>query len=255
MAINDKTRKILWARSGNRCAYCRCELVLDRSTADDSEAVVGDECHIIGQKVDGPRGVASDGRDVIDEYDNLILLCKTHHKLVDDQPVKFTVEFLLLLKTAHETWVKKCLEPLKQEGKQPKILLLDRIETGKQLMAILGGVCSHLPDHEEPQNEQEMELLGGFLQEVQDGIDIWGEVESTDRVRMGFGLSKIIKELEEAGFYVFALAVKQRVKLGDKEEFWPSGIVTVVRKTNPGITESGQLASLVKVGANSFPSG
>ena len=184
MAINDKTRKILWARSGNRCAYCRCELVLDRSTADDSEAVVGDECHIIGQKVDGPRGVASNGRDVIDEYDNLILLCKTHHKLVDDQPVKFTVEFLLLLKTAHETWVKKCLEPLKQEGKQPKILLLDRIETGKQLMAILGGVCSHLPDHEEPQNEQEMELLGGFLQEVQDGIDIWGEVESTDRVRM-----------------------------------------------------------------------
>lgn len=253
MAIGDKTRKILWARSGNRCAYCRCELVLDRSTADDSEAVVGDECHIIGQKVDGPRGMAIGSRNNLDEYENLILLCKTHHKLADDQPQKFNTEFLLSLKTVHETWVKQCLEPLKQEGKQPKIWLLDRIQTGKQLMATFGGAYSHLFDHDEPHSEQEMELLGGFLQEVQDWIDAWNDIESSDRVRAGFGLSKKIKELEDIGFYVFALPVKQRVKLGDKEELWPSGILTVVRKSNPGITELGQLASLLKVGANSFP--
>ena len=120
-------------------------------------------------------------------------------------------------------------------------------------MIIFGGVCTHLFDHDEPQNEHEMELLGGFLQEVEDWIDAWGEIESGDRVRGGFELSKRIKELEALGFYVFALPVKQRVKLNEKEELWPSGILTVVRKPNRGITELGQLASLLKIGANSFP--
>ena len=253
MAISDKTRKILWARSGNRCAYCRCELVLDRSPADDAEAVVGDECHIIGQKVDGPRGVTSGSRENLDEYENLILLCKTHHKLADDQFGKFTVEFLLNLKTIHETWVKQCLEPLKQESKQPKIYLLNRIQTGKQLMDVFGGAYSHFLNHDEPQDEQEVEMLGGFLQDVQDWIDIWDGIESGERVRAGFGLSKTIKGLEDAGFYVFALPVKQRVKLGEKVELWPSGILVVTRKTNSGITELGQLASILKVGSNTFP--
>ena len=46
MAINDKTRKVLWGRSGNRCAICRRELVLDATTVDDV-SVVGEECHIV----------------------------------------------------------------------------------------------------------------------------------------------------------------------------------------------------------------
>ncbi|MCW5553985.1 MAG: hypothetical protein KIS67_17750 [Verrucomicrobiae bacterium] len=224
----------------------------DRSDSDP-ESVIGDECHIVGQKIDGPRGANTD-RGNIDEYENLVLLCKTHHKLVDDQPTKFSVEFLCSLKTVHENWVKQSLEPLKQKGQQLKIWLLDRIHTGKELMAVFEGVCTHLLDHDEPQSEQEMELLGNFLQDVQDWIDARGDIESSGRVRAGFELSKRIKELEAVGFYVFALPVKQRIKLNDKTELWPSGILTVVRKSNPGITALGQLASLLKVGANSFPS-
>jgi hypothetical protein len=214
---------------------------------------VGDECHIIGQKTDGPRGSDSD-RESIDECENLILLCKTHHKLVDDQQVNFSVKFLRALKIIHESWVKESLGPLKQKGQQPKIWLLDRIRTGKELMAVFGGVCTHLLDLDEPNTEQEMELLGNFLQEVQDWIDAWNDIESSDRVQAAFELSKKIKELEAADFYVFALPVKQRVKLNDKAELWPSGILTVVRQSNPGITALGQLATFLKVGANSFPS-
>ncbi len=45
MAITDRTRKILWARSGNCCAVCRKDLIIDASD-DDDESVVGEECHI-----------------------------------------------------------------------------------------------------------------------------------------------------------------------------------------------------------------
>jgi hypothetical protein len=45
----------------------------------------------------------------VDEYENLILLCKTHHKLVDDQPVKFDVTNLKRMKAKHEAWVQLSL--------------------------------------------------------------------------------------------------------------------------------------------------
>src|SRR5205085_1467643 len=46
VAISDKTRKLLWGRSGNRCAICRRTLSVD-GTVVDAEAVVGEECHIV----------------------------------------------------------------------------------------------------------------------------------------------------------------------------------------------------------------
>ena len=54
MAISDKTRKVLWGRSANRCAICRQELVVD-ATAYDNESVVGEECHIVSAQINGPR--------------------------------------------------------------------------------------------------------------------------------------------------------------------------------------------------------
>ena len=54
MDISDKIRKILWARPGNRCAICKQELVIGE-TPNDSDSVVGDECHIAAENKGGPR--------------------------------------------------------------------------------------------------------------------------------------------------------------------------------------------------------
>ena len=54
MSITDRTRKVLWGRSGNLCAYCRRVLVED-GTAFSDESVVGDECHMIGEKPGAAR--------------------------------------------------------------------------------------------------------------------------------------------------------------------------------------------------------
>jgi hypothetical protein len=104
MAIADRTRKILWCRSGNRSAFCRRELVEDGTVLSD-ESVVGDEAHIIGEKP-AARGQFGIGRTDLDEHDNLLLLCKVHHKLVDDQPETYTVEGLHEMKDSHERWVR-----------------------------------------------------------------------------------------------------------------------------------------------------
>ncbi len=109
MAILNKTRKLLWARSGNRCAICRCELTM-KSTNNKNDFIVGDECHIVSRNINGPRGNSSKEDKYLNSYDNLILLCKIHHKLVDDQPSTYTVEYLCKVKEGHEKWVRSLLQ-------------------------------------------------------------------------------------------------------------------------------------------------
>jgi hypothetical protein len=100
---SDRDRKILWGRSGNVCAICRAILVED-STDADRESVVGDEAHIVAQSAGGPRfRPLEDGS--VDSYENLILLCKVHHKVVDDQPHEYPEDRLRRITTEHESWV------------------------------------------------------------------------------------------------------------------------------------------------------
>jgi len=49
MALTEKNRKIVWGKSGNRCAICKKEIVME-ATAIDSESIAGDECHIVSKK-------------------------------------------------------------------------------------------------------------------------------------------------------------------------------------------------------------
>lgn len=114
MAITDKTRKILWGRSGNRCAICKHELVVD-ATVIDGESVVGDECHIISSRSDGPRYDSSYPQEKLDIYENLILLCRVHHKMVDDQNESYTVDMLRRIKIDHEAWVSQKLVDTSRE--------------------------------------------------------------------------------------------------------------------------------------------
>lgn len=107
MGIGIKAHKTLWGRSGNRCAFpkCRRELVVDATETDD-ESLIGDECHIVAKSENGPRGQTDLESAQLDVYENLILLCKVHHKIIDDQRHSYTVERLRNMKNDHEQWVK-----------------------------------------------------------------------------------------------------------------------------------------------------
>jgi hypothetical protein len=108
MSITSKTRKMLWGRAANRCAICRIELVMNETETDD-ESIIGDECHIIARELDGSRGESMLSVEQRDKYNNLILLCKIHHKNIDDQPGYYTVEALHGIKGEHENWVRDSL--------------------------------------------------------------------------------------------------------------------------------------------------
>jgi hypothetical protein len=118
MGISLKTRKMLWGRSGNRCALpsCRKELLEDETETDDA-SIVGDEAHIVAREEDGPRGKSELTPEQRDKYTNLILMCKNHHKMIDDQPLKFTVQALIKMKQDHIAWITKNLSPDSEKQK------------------------------------------------------------------------------------------------------------------------------------------
>jgi hypothetical protein len=243
VSITDRTRKILWGRSGNLCADCRKVLVEDATEFSDA-SVVGDECHMIGEKPGAARGHLGVTRDELDDYDNLVLLCKIHHKLVDDQPETYTLDTLRAMKTAHESWVKETLAR-KPADKQAHFALLVRIQTGRHLSGLIERAVGFALDHDEAQTEEETKLIGSFLQSIKDWGNIWSDLETSQQVEASFSLAKEIREMEAAGFLIFGTCEKRKMRFLGKVESRLVALITVARSTNIGITKLGDLAVLI----------
>lgn len=110
MASIVKTRTIIWGQAGAHCSYpgCSRDLVMDASETDD-ESLVGDVAHIVAESPDGPRGASSMSASERNLAANLLLLCKIHHKLVDDQPIEYPIERLHEFKAQHVARVRAAL--------------------------------------------------------------------------------------------------------------------------------------------------
>jgi hypothetical protein len=223
---------------------CRHELVIDATAADD-ESVIGDECHIVSGKSQGPRHDPARPSECLDELENLILLCRIHHKMVDDQYETYTVEMLKTLKANHEKWVS---DALSDEKAPPPVRIrrikenipthLTRLMKGREVMNIIEDSCSLSFEHDEPQSREEMEIISGFAQEVQDWGDLSGDFEAGQRVEAAYRMSAVLQELEGKGFWLFGGREIQRIEGGiAASSSWPVAILRVIRPSSPEITK------------------
>jgi hypothetical protein len=106
--IPEAERVKVYVRSGGRCALCN-EYVLE----DDLTLLpvnLGELAHNVGRKqsAGSPRGLNSLPVDLRNEADNLLLLCRKHHKVIDAQIAsgEFTVDQLREIKAEHEDRIK-----------------------------------------------------------------------------------------------------------------------------------------------------
>ena len=101
-----KTLKRLFALSGNECAMLGCsEPLIDSGHG----VIVGEATHIKGEK---PRSARYDPDQSEEErcaFENLIAVCRKHHKIFDDQPEIYTVELLTDFKLKHEARFSACM--------------------------------------------------------------------------------------------------------------------------------------------------
>ena len=108
MPISEKDIKLLWGRAASICSFpgCRQKLTQDKSVVSGSFPL-GEQAHIVGEKEVSPRGKSPLSQDERDSYLNRILLCPTHHKLIDNNQEDYPVEKLHMMKAVHELWVEQ----------------------------------------------------------------------------------------------------------------------------------------------------
>ncbi|MGX8882974.1 hypothetical protein ACWWD9_07140 [Methylovorus sp. SPW-M1] len=117
MGFQQKDLKILWGKAAGRCSMpeCREQLVSDASDVVPSKAILlGENCHIVAEKSNGPRGESSLTLENRNRYPNLILLCATHHTVIDQDPTSWSIELLHQIKADHEVWVETQLAAVEE---------------------------------------------------------------------------------------------------------------------------------------------
>lgn len=94
----------LWHAADSLCSFPGCPVDLAKLAFDDdlTPAIP----HIISPAPQGPRANRRYPSHKLNTYDNLILLCDRHHRIIDKRPVtKYTAESILKMKATHETTV------------------------------------------------------------------------------------------------------------------------------------------------------
>lgn len=78
--------------------------------------MVGEMCHIRAASSNGPRYDSTQTGEARHGFDNLILLCRNHHAVIDYDVDAYTVERLSAMKQAHETAAPPLAEPAASAG-------------------------------------------------------------------------------------------------------------------------------------------
>jgi len=113
MSISQLDIKLLWGRAAARCCFPGCRTVLSQSSPAVGEPyVLGQQAHIVAREDNGPRGQSPLSLEERDSYSNLILLCPTHHTMIDKDPSSYPVELLHKFKSDHELWACQALSNL-----------------------------------------------------------------------------------------------------------------------------------------------
>ncbi len=101
MATSEPTQKVKMALcilSGNQCAFPDCDAPIFKDGS-----IVGEICHIHGQREGSSRYRADLTDQEIHGIENLTLLCREHHKIVDDHEDQYDADWLRRVKREHES--------------------------------------------------------------------------------------------------------------------------------------------------------
>lgn len=103
MPISEKSYKVIWGQFAGRCCLCREEVI--HETEQSGASLVGEVAHIVGERPDAARGNSPLSVEERNDPDNLLLLCRKHHKIIDDDPANYTVERLQQAKDEFLAWI------------------------------------------------------------------------------------------------------------------------------------------------------
>lgn len=212
-SYSQKTIKLLFGKSAARCAHPECKkYCIYPGEGEEDDTIVGEVGHIHAINKGGSRYDGDMSEKELNHYDNLILLCRNHHRLVDDQESEYPPDLLREWKEDHEEWAQEALQE-----EMPKVTFS---EMDVVCQALLGGNVEPTHDFEVIDPEEKMrrnDLTESVRFELEMGMGKAPEVDAyvshQEKVDPGFG-SRL-----KAGFVEEYERLREDGTTGD-ELFW-----------------------------------
>jgi hypothetical protein len=100
--IPEATKILLAVHAGGRCEFRGCNRYLFEHPLTLQGGNFSEHAHIVAFSELGPRGTDGERPDDLNSPDNLVLLCATCHKLIDDRPDDYPRAVVEAFKRDHE---------------------------------------------------------------------------------------------------------------------------------------------------------
>ncbi|CAG1064446.1 hypothetical protein BAC1_00002 [uncultured bacterium] len=134
-----------------------------------------------------------------------------------------------------ETVVVKLIEVIKPEAIDAlfkrHIVALQELTTGNEVLEVVVGCHFSYRCNDDPRDETEINLIGGFLQELSDFNDVWDDVSITSRMQAAVYVSELLAELKKAGWNVYGTKMNGKKKVAGVESEWVWCAIAVLRDT------------------------
>lgn len=129
--------------------------------------------------------------------------------------------------------------------KERSAALLPRIKMGSELSGIIRSSDELLCLNDDPKSE-EMALIAGFLDELQDWGDIWDDIGPGGRIEANARMHEQLRELEEGGWFVFGRRERRRLRIGEKTLPWEIAVLAVVKGDPKYVIQMGNRISVIR---------
>lgn len=123
---SPKTRTIVGVMSHDECAFPDCLEAIVKEKENGERYLAGDLCHIYGKEEGSARYDSSLTAEEVNAEENLLFLCRNHHREVDADPERYTVLKLKEWRAAHE----RRMGPLAREQMTERLTLAVEREIG-----------------------------------------------------------------------------------------------------------------------------
>ncbi len=204
----------LWTVSGGRCSFRGCNKLLILND-DGNFTNIAEKAHIIGHK--GPRynfaqeyGFTDDD---LENVRNLMMMCKDHHKLIDDHPDKYPPDLLFEMKREHEekvlSWgeIKRKSIAIIHKRMAPPIRSIEFLETPNKLLIeaidMQEEFTDFSPEGWQEAKKQNIALHEQFINCMKQYSDIDAEIFPLSQIPLLIHIGTLISDTVPATVYQY----------------------------------------------------
>ena len=129
--FSERIKRLAGRSVGFRCCFPGCNrLLISKKENSDEILNTAEYAHIIAASPGGPRYDSSVSSDDIKSYDNCIVLCATHHHVIDNNPNNYPSKKL-------KDW-----KSIAEERTRQEMLLPNNYNSGEELEALFSSLLA-----------------------------------------------------------------------------------------------------------------